>query len=77
MDEANPPEAVGRDAWRAASDEYDAWLVAALLETEQRAGAVLTRVLADLAAEARVEAAVDVAAIEAWLASDAARDPHD
>ena len=76
MDEAKLPEAVGRAAWRAA-DEYDPWLAAALLETEQRAGAVLTRVLADLAAEARVEAAVDAAAIDAWLASDAARDPHD
>jgi len=70
MDEANLPEAVGRDAWRAAADEDDAWLAAALLEAEQRAGAVLTRVLADLAAEARVEAAVDLAAIDAWLASD-------
>ena len=59
MDEANLPEAVGCDAWRAASDEYDAWVAAALLEIEQRAGAVLTRVLADLAAEARVEAAID------------------
>jgi hypothetical protein len=70
MDEAKLPEAVGRAAWRAASDEDDAWLVAALLEPEQRAGAVLARVLADLAAEARVEVAVDVAAIDAWLASD-------
>ena len=42
-------------------DGYEAWLAAALLETEQRAGAALGLVLAALVAEARVEAVIDAA----------------
>ena len=56
------------------------WRAVAELEPHRRGAAVLARVLADLADEARQEAIVDDAACAAWLAGaawGAAREPDE